>query len=183
MPESIKKYIVKIIFCIEISFLSGCELIEYHPYDTRIYGDKGINYTQIEKIENSCSSKESIHFILMGDSQRCYDETEDFVHHVNARNDIDFVIHGGDVSDFGLTREFIWARDIMNKLKVPYVTLIGNHDVLGNGKAVFEEIFGTDNFSFIAGKTKFVCLNTNALEFTSCTGLQFSEFGNDNPTR
>ena len=150
MPESIKKYIVKIIFCIEISFLSGCELIEYHPYDTRIYGDKGINYTQIEKIENSCSSKESIHFILMGDSQRCYDETEDFVHHVNARNDIDFVIHGGDVSDFGLTREFIWARDIMNKLNVPYVTLIGNHDVLGNGKAVFEEIFGTDNFSFIA---------------------------------
>lgn len=53
----------------------------------------------------------------------------------------------------------------MNKLNVPYVTLIGNHDVLGNGKAVFEEIFGTDNFSFIAGKTKFVCLNTNALEY------------------
>lgn len=159
MPELIKKYITKIIFCTEILLLSGCELIEYHPYDTHIHGDKEINYTQIEKIENSCSSKESIRFILMGDSQRCYDETEDFVDHVNSRNDIDFVIHGGDVSDFGLTREFIWARDIMNKLNVPYVTLIGNHDVLGNGKAVFEEIFGTDNFSFIAGKTKFVCLN------------------------
>ena len=165
MPELIKKYITKIIFCTEILLLSGCELIEYHPYDTHIHGDKEINYTQIEKIENSCSSKESIRFILMGDSQRCYDETEDFVDHVNSRNDIDFVIHGGDVSDFGLTREFIWARDIMNKLNVPYVTLIGNHDVLGNGKAVFEEIFGTDNFSFIAGKTKFVCLNKNALEY------------------
>ena len=165
MLESIKKDIAKIILYTEICCFSGCELIEYHPYDTRIYGDKEVNLTQIEELKNRCSSKESIRFILMGDSQRCYDETEAFVNHVNTRNDIDFVIHGGDISDFGLTREFIWARDIMNKLNVPYVTLIGNHDVLGNGSAVFEEIFGADNFSFIAGKTKFICLNTNALEY------------------
>ena len=40
MPELIKKYITKIIFCTEILLLSGCELIEYHPYDTHIHGDK-----------------------------------------------------------------------------------------------------------------------------------------------
>lgn len=154
-----------LLFCIGILILSGCELIEYHPYDTRIHGEKGINETQIERIERNCSRKETIRFVLMGDTQRRYDDTEDFVRNVNSRNDIDFVIHGGDVSDFGLTREFIWARDIMNKLNVPYVTLIGNHDVLGNGKAVFEEIFGADNFAFIAGETKFICLNTNALEY------------------
>ena len=39
----------------------------------------------------------------MGDSQRWYDETADFVSHLNKRDDIDFVIHGGDVSDFGVT--------------------------------------------------------------------------------
>lgn len=104
MPELIKKYITKIIFCTEILLLSGCELIEYHPYDTHIHGDKEINYTQIEKIENSCSSKESIRFILMGDSQRCYDETEDFVDHVNSRNDIDFVIHGGGCFGFRINK-------------------------------------------------------------------------------
>lgn len=47
MPELIKKYITKIIFCTEILLLSGCELIEYHPYDTHIHGDKEINYPQI----------------------------------------------------------------------------------------------------------------------------------------
>ena len=47
MPELIKKYITKIIFCTEILLLSGCELIEYHPYDTHIHGDKEINYTLI----------------------------------------------------------------------------------------------------------------------------------------
>ena len=53
------------------------------------------------------------------------DETEDFVKEINKRNDIDFVIHGGDMSDFGLTKEFLWQRDIMNGLNVPYVALIG----------------------------------------------------------
>ena len=37
--------------------------------------------------------------------------------------DIDFVLHGGDVSDFGLTDEFLWQRDFMNGLKVPYAVL------------------------------------------------------------
>ncbi|MFT3903081.1 MAG: metallophosphoesterase [Niabella sp.] len=52
----------------------------------------------------------------------------------------------------------------MNKLKVPYVALIGNHDLLANGEEIFVKVFGIENFSFIAGETKFICLNTNALE-------------------
>ena len=60
-------------------------------------------------------------FVTMGDSQRWYDETLDFVGEINKRDDIDFVIHGGDMSDFGVTDEFLWQRDIMNKLHVPYV--------------------------------------------------------------
>ena len=92
-------------------------------------------------------------------------ETAAFVRHLNGREDVDFVIHGGDVSDFGLTKEFEWVRDIMNKLDVPYVTLLGNHDVLGNGLDAFEEVFGAVNFDFMAGKNRFICLNTNALEF------------------
>ena len=74
-------------------------------------------------------------------------------------------MHGGDLSDFGLTDEFLWQRDIMNKLNVPYVALIGNHDCLGTGEEAFRKIFGDTNFSFIAGRVKFVCLNTNAMEY------------------
>ena len=43
--------------------------------------------------------------------------------------------------------------------------LIGNHDCLGTGKDAFKTIWGNANFSFVAGKTKFVCLNTNAMEY------------------
>ena len=52
---------------------------------------------------------------------------------INKRGDVDFVVHCGDISDFGVTREFELQRDILEKLTMPYVVLIGNHDCLGSG--------------------------------------------------
>ena len=93
--------------------LYRCDLIEYHPYDVRLHGQTGINAKNIARIEESCKGKDTLRFVLMGDSQRWYDETEAFVKALNNRDDVDFVIHGGDISDFGLTKEFLWVRDIM----------------------------------------------------------------------
>ena len=145
--------------------LGGCDMIDYHPYDVQIKGETDVNARNIAEIEAACKYKEVIRFVTMGDSQRWYDETEDFVEAVNRRDDIDFVIHGGDMSDFGVTDEFMWQRDIMNGLNVPYVALLGNHDCLGTGEETFNKIFGNPNFSFIAGRIRFVCLNTNAIEY------------------
>ena len=146
--------------------LQGCDdLFEVHPYDGRVTGETNINAKNIKRIEGNCADKTTIRFIMVGDTQRWYDETADFVSAANGRDDIDFVIHGGDISDFGLTKEFMWQRDILNKLRVPYVVILGNHDCLGTGKYVFQEIFGKENFSFMAGDVKFLCLNTNALEY------------------
>ena len=145
--------------------MAGCDMIDYHPYDVHISGETDVNAHNIAQIEQNCQNKTTIRFVTMGDSQRWYDETADFVSHLNKRDDIDFVIHGGDVSDFGVTDEFLWQRDIMNKLKIPYVVLLGNHDCLGTGEETYRAIFGNPNFSFIAGRVKFVCLNTNAIEF------------------
>ncbi|MDR2954474.1 MAG: metallophosphoesterase [Prevotella sp.] len=148
-----------------VFLFGGCDMIEYHPYDGRVSGETGINEKNIALIEERCKGKETIRFAFIGDTQRSNDDTEKFVKALNARDDIDFVIHGGDVADFGLTKEFMWIRDIMNKLTVPYVVILGNHDCLANGEEVFEKVFGYPNFSFLAGNVKFVCLNTNALEF------------------
>ena len=156
--------------------ISGCDMIDYHPYDTRISGPTDINQHNIAKIETQCKGKTVIRFVTMGDSQRWYDETVDFVNHLNQRNDIDFVIHGGDFSDFGVTNEFLWQRDIMNKLKIPYVGLIGNHDCIGTGEETFRAVFGEPNFSFIAGRIKFVCLNTNAIEYDYSRPIPDFEF-------
>lgn len=149
-------------------FLNSCDLIDYHPYDGRLDSDTetGINKTNIAKIEALCKDKDTIRFIMISDTQRSYDETEDFMKHFNNEvNNVDFVLHGGDIADFGLKKEFEWTHRILSKLKVPYVALIGNHDIIGNGDQVFKKMYGEENFSFIAGDTKFICLNTNAIEY------------------
>lgn len=159
----LKKYI-----CLSAAtLLTACDLIDYHPYDGRLDSDTSweINPTNIERIEKVCEGKDTIRFIFMGDTQRSYNETEDFVKYVNQLDSIDFIIHGGDYTEFGLKKEFEWNDDILSKLKVPYVGLIGNHDVIGNGDQVFRKIFGNENFSFVVSDVKFVCLNTNAIEY------------------
>ncbi|GAE23553.1 putative calcineurin superfamily phosphohydrolase [Bacteroides pyogenes JCM 10003] len=161
-PTTGRRVLLVLLCCI---LLAGCDLIDYHPYDVRITGERDVNARNAARIEAACKGKKTIRFVAMGDSQRWYDETEKFVKEINKRDDIDFVIHGGDISDFGLTKEFLWQRDIMNGLKVPYVVLIGNHDCLGTGEEAYRRIFGPTNFAFIAGNVKFVCLNTNALEY------------------
>lgn len=144
-------------------FAASC--VEYHPYDTRIKGDKNINAANAARIESACAGRRSIRFAVISDSQRWYDETEDAVAALNARGDLDFVVHTGDLADFGLRTEFELQRDILNKLDVPYVCVIGNHDCLGTGEIIFREIFGDYNMAFTAGDVRFLCLNTNALEF------------------
>lgn len=159
------KKVLTVIILLATCLFHSCDMIEYHPYDGRISGEKGINKKNIARIEEACKGKKKIRFALVSDTQRSYNETEDFVKDMNKRDSIDFVINAGDVADFGLTKEFMWMRDAMNKLNVPYVVILGNHDCLANGVEIYQTIFGDVNFSFLAGNTKFVCLNTNALEF------------------
>ncbi len=153
------------IFFFIILLYSCNDLFEAHPYDGKVSGETNINAKNIARIEESCTNKQTIRFVMTGDTQRWYDETEKLVSAINSRNDIDFLIHGGDISDFGLTDEIMWQRDILNGLQIPYVVMLGNHDCLATGEQVYRKIFGEENFSFIAGNIKFICLNTNAIEY------------------
>lgn len=148
-----------------IKLLCSCSALDYHPYDSLISGETELTDKNIDKIEVLTNGKKIIKFAMISDTQGWYDETIDAIKAINGRNDIDFVIHGGDQSDFGVTKEFIWMRDIFQKLKVPYVCLIGNHDCVGSGADVYKKIYGNDNFAFTAGQTRFICLNTNAMEY------------------
>ena len=145
--------------------MPSCEMFEAHPYDTNVRGAKNLNARNIQQISEDLKEKSTIRFAFISDTQRFYDETEDVVDAINRRNDIDFIIHGGDLSDFGATHEFELQRDIMLGFKKPWVALLGNHDCLGTGEDVYEAIWGDPNFYFQAGNVLFVCLNTNCMEY------------------
>lgn len=150
-----------------VGLLSAACQTEYHAYDTRVDGPQQLHEWQLPAIERACRGKQTIRFAVLSDTQRWYDETQEVVHAINARDDIDFVIHGGDMADWGMRSEFERQRDILLQLDVPFVALLGNHDCLATGDLVYRKIFGEPHFAFTAGDVRFVAVNTNMLEFRS----------------
>lgn len=140
-------------------------MIESNPYDVHITGEKQLTCKHINLIESATAGKPELRFAVISDSQRFYDETRDAVNAINARGDVDFVLHGGDLTEYGATKEFLWQRDILEKFSMPFVCVIGNHDCLATGLEAYQSLFGPLDFAFTAGDVRFVCLNTNALEF------------------
>lgn len=142
---------------------AGCDNFEHHPYAVKIDGPTGINEASVSDICGRLTSL-PLRFAFITDTQGAYDELEDAIADIRTRR-VDFIVHGGDQTDFGLPKEFMWCRDLMNRAGVPYITIIGNHDCVGNGEATFAYIYGRKNFSFTVAGVHFVCLNTNALEY------------------
>lgn len=134
----------------------------YHPDEVR--PDKhDLNAHNIARLA-SLPSHNSFRFVLIGDTQRFYEELDAFVDHINRQDDIAFVLFNGDMVDFGLNKEYNWIAARLEKLQVPYIVAMGNHDMLANGQLVFNQMFGPENFTFNYGTSKFICLNTNCRE-------------------
>jgi 3',5'-cyclic-AMP phosphodiesterase len=152
------------LLCMALLAISCKGVFQYHPQELRLEeAYRNLNAKNMARIA-AIPQKDSLRFILIGDTQRFYDEVEDFVAHINMRNDIDFAVLAGDIADFGTAAEMKWVHDRLSKMKIPYIAVIGNHDMLGNGRAAFAEMYGPENFTFACNGTKFLCLNTNSNE-------------------
>lgn len=109
-------------------------------------------------------AKDSFSFLVITDSQRSYEELDEFIKKANSLKDISFVVLNGDITDFGLQSEYLWIAERMKKLSFPFLAVIGNHDMLGNGREVYRQMFGAENFSFSYSGHRFVFLNSNSRE-------------------
>jgi predicted phosphodiesterase len=130
-----------------------------------VHGEKDINAKQMKIIESRFAEKKTLRVAFISDTHLWLADAKDQVADINKRTDIDFVVHCGDLTDTATNDEFEWSRDILYGLNYPFVALIGNHDFLGTGDQTYEVMYGAFNFSFIAGRVKFICLNTNATEY------------------
>ena len=93
-----------------------------------------------------------------------YGDLADVVSHMNNDPEIDAVIIPGDVADQGLLTEFIWYNDVISKLDRPYITLIGNHDHLSNGRQIYERMFGPRNFTVDVHDHRFIFFDDTVWE-------------------
>jgi 3',5'-cyclic-AMP phosphodiesterase len=145
--------------------LLGCGQVEFSPnqkFDSDTPTD--LNKKNIAKLYSQAGD-DTIRFVLTGDTQRAYSACKDMVKVINSIEGVDFVFLNGDISDFGLYQEMEWINNIYSTLKVPYIGILGNHDILGNGKDVFRRMYGEENFSFTYQKVKFVCFDSNSREY------------------
>jgi len=144
--------------------LQGCDSIEYSP--NQAFDDespKDINKTNLKWLAET-PGDDTLRFVLTGDSQREYIYSKKLVDTINKIPGVDFVLLDGDISDFGLLQEMEWVNAIFSELNMPYLGVIGNHDLVANGEDVFYKMYGSLNYSFVYQGVKFVCHNTNSRE-------------------
>lgn len=146
--------------------ITGCERVfEYHPNAVQLNeSEKNLTQKYLEELGTG-NPEDTIRLVLMGDTQRFYDHIQDFTNSARQQPNIDFMLHCGDISDFGMTQEFRWVHSLLQELPFPYLTVIGNHDLLSNGPRVYEEMYGPRNYYFDYNGVRFVMTDTNSREY------------------
>ena len=155
----------RLLYVLLLLLVSCDETFQTHPYDVNIKGETGINSRQTAEIERRFADKDTLRVAFISDTHLWLSDASDGVADINSREGINFVIHCGDLTDTGTTKEYEWSRDVLGGLRYPFVALVGNHDFLGTGDQTYGVMYGPMDFSFIAARVKFVCLNTNATEY------------------
>lgn len=93
------------------------------------------------------------------------DAEQDLLHcvqDINFRKDLDFVVATGDIAEKGRDEELRKAKELLDKLNIPYYIIPGNHDTKWSesGNTIFPALWGDNKFFFVHKKTAHIGLNT-----------------------
>ncbi|HYG02133.1 MAG TPA: metallophosphoesterase [Chryseosolibacter sp.] len=133
----------------------------YSPFEANV-PEEWRNTTQknLERLHASdTSSNPDFKVALISDNHYHYNDLADAVAHINGRDDISFVMLPGDITENGLQTEYELLYKVMRKCRVPYLTVIGNHDYLSNGGSIYSQIFGPFNYTFTFNDVKFIAFD------------------------
>lgn len=145
--------------------IMGCTDFEHSPHQAFDRDSPvALNARNLDLL-SAIPNDDTVRFIVSGDSQRSQDAVQDFVERVNTMPGIDLVFLAGDISEFGTLEETKWVAREFQKLKIPFFGVIGNHDLIANGSAVFQRMFGDLNYTFTYDGVKFICHDTNSREY------------------
>jgi hypothetical protein len=153
-----------IILFIAVGF-ANCTNFEYSPNE--IFDKRSLKNSNAINLKSLGTGDfdDTVKFALTGDTQLSSDELIKFYKKVNADPSLDFVVVAGDLSEFGTLKEMEWFHRSLSHLIIPYVAVIGNHDLTSKGGDAFRYMYGEFNYSFIYGGIKFICHDTNSREY------------------
>ncbi|NOQ25926.1 MAG: hypothetical protein GQ564_11240 [Bacteroidales bacterium] len=151
---------IKIVVSIGIMLLlGGCEdIFEFSPYAANVKDSyKNTDQKNINSLlKADLIIKDEFKVAVIADSHYKYNELDGAISMINKMNDIDFVIANGDITNNGYLKEYELFHEQMDNLKVPYITVIGNHDYKSNGEKIYQEIYGKTNYTVSYNNCLFV---------------------------
>jgi 3',5'-cyclic-AMP phosphodiesterase len=156
----------------------------YSPYeaalDDALLGTTEKNLTLIQALDAGDSKPFKV--AVLADAHYHYGKLGDAVTHINADPSYAFAIVAGDLTENGLKQEFDFFYETMARLKIPYITVIGNHDYLSNGDVLYKQMYGPYNYTLVFNNTKFILFDNNTIESEKEPDLDWfaNELVNDN---
>ncbi len=161
IQRNFRIFLIFFLYCCVYS----CEYFEYSPNYLDISFDKKYQNNQsLEKISLNENNSNSFCFAVLADNHNGFDELQMAVNTINKQN-VDFTIHMGDITNSGFAKEYKISNSTLGKLDSPFFLVAGNHDLLRNGKNIYNEMYGDYDFSFTYGNSKFIVINNNSWEY------------------
>lgn len=160
----------------------SCSKIEdLNPHKQPInYKWRNLNITNY----NLLLKKEPKNFVpfnvaILSNSLDHYEILEQVISYINEQRDIDFVIHLGNFTLNGQSKEYEHYCELIDKLNIPILTLLGENEYLTNGSDIYELVFGQSNLYFEFKQCRFVFFDNTQNSFQP-NYLWFSNVLNSN---
>ena len=100
-------------------------------------------------------------FVVMGDNKNSVSTFGNIIEAINEDNEVKFVVNTGDMVFDGSPVKYNFLLKQIRKLRKPFLTVPGNHDVEDHGVENYLRIFGPLYYSFHVGPAYFIVLDNS----------------------
>ena len=144
-----------------LNLLMVAALVAYKIYLNFFEQDfESVHDRQVTRIESTLAGKDSFRFAVVGNINNSIGIFErKIIPMLNAAN-VDFVVSAGNAVSNGGEDKYRALNRSLSHLEVPYVLTFGQNEFSSFGSFRFYEHYGPYFFSFVAGNSRFVFLDS-----------------------
>ncbi|WP_409478992.1 metallophosphoesterase family protein [Pseudobdellovibrio sp. HCB154] len=159
-----QKLVRLIISCLLIFIAIRCAPLRDSPYSSHILRDeRDLNNLNIAALSDIDADTQMV-IAVFADSHQNYRKLRNTISHINRTPFVDFVVNLGDATNKGTNMEYDHFAKAYEEIRRPKFSVPGNHDTIGAGLFLFEQIFGPLNFYFESASHRFIFFNSNNWE-------------------
>ncbi len=111
-----------------------------------------------QQINNIVKNKNYFSFAVFGDNKNSTRVFEQIINRINKGRYL-FSIDDGDLVYDGELQKYRFFLDQIKDIKIPFLTVVGNHEIKESGRANYYDIFGRFYYSFAVGENYFIILD------------------------